>query len=63
LIRHIAIEGFAMLKYAAIALLATTAAQAAVPPKKDVQEALKRERLIQELSNPPKSFSNVCRGC
>jgi hypothetical protein len=54
-----------MLKYlyVAIALVAGSAAQAGVPPNKDVEEALKREQRIQELSTPPKSVHNVCRRC
>jgi len=52
-----------MLKYVAIALIAATAAQAAPPSKKEIEEALKREQRIQELSAPPRSVNNVCRGC
>jgi hypothetical protein len=52
-----------MLKYVAIALVAATAAQANPAAKKDVDEALKREQRIQELSAPPRSISNICRGC
>jgi hypothetical protein len=50
-----------MLKYVAIALLAATAAQAD-SSKKEIDEAVKREQRIQELSAPPRSV-NICRGC
>jgi len=52
-----------MLKYVAIALVAATAAQAEPSSKKEIDEALKREQRIQELSAPPRSASNICRGC
>ena len=52
-----------MLKYVAIALVVATAAQANPSAKKEIDEALKREQRIQELSAPPKSASNICRGC
>jgi len=52
-----------MFKYVAIAMVAATAAQAAPATQKEIQEALKREQRIQELSAPPKSVFNVCRGC
>jgi hypothetical protein len=51
-----------MLKYVAIALLAATAAQADPSSKKEIDEAIKREQRIQELSAPPRSV-NICRGC
>ena len=50
-----------MLKYIAIALVATTAAQADPSSRKDIDEAVKREQRIQELSAPPRSVSNICR--
>jgi hypothetical protein len=50
-----------MLKYIAIALVAATAAQADQSSRKDIDEALKREQRIQELSAPPRSASNICR--
>ena len=52
-----------MLRYVAIALVAATAAQADPAPRKEVDEALKREQRIQELSAPPRSASNICRAC
>ena len=52
-----------MLRYVAIALVAATAAQASPISKKEVDEALKREQRIQELSAPPRSASNICRSC
>jgi len=52
-----------MLRYVAIALLAATAAQANPIVKKEVDEALRREQRIQELSAPPRSASSICRGC
>jgi len=64
-----------MLKYilfAALsgALLASPAAQAnpalkqANPAlKKDIQEALKREKRIKDLDIPPRSVSNICKRC
>jgi len=52
-----------MLKYIAIALVAATAAQAEPSSKKEIDEALKREQRIQELSAPPRSASNICRSC
>jgi hypothetical protein len=52
-----------MLRYVAIVLLAATAAQANPSSKKEIDEALKREQRIQELSAPPKSASGICRGC
>jgi len=54
-------SGDAMLKYIAIALVAATAAQADQSSRKDIDEALKREQRIQELSAPPRSASNICR--
>jgi hypothetical protein len=52
-----------MLRYVAIALVAATAAQANPVAKKEVDEALRREQRIQELSAPPRSASGICRGC
>jgi len=52
-----------MLKYVAIALVAATAAQANPVAKREVDEALRREQRIQELSAPPRSASSICRGC
>jgi hypothetical protein len=48
-----------------IMALASSAAHAAPPiaKAKEIQEALKREQMIKRLSEPPKSVSNVCRGC
>jgi hypothetical protein len=60
---HSGIKGYAMLKYVAIALVAATAALADPSPKKEIDEALKREQRIQDLSAPPRSASNICRGC
>ena len=48
-----------MLKYIAIVLVAATAAQADPSSRKDIDEALKREQRIQELSAPPRSVSNI----
>ena len=51
-------------------LLASSAAQAnpalkqANPAlKKDVEEAVKREQRIKELSLPPRSVHNICKSC
>ena len=52
-----------MLKYVVIALVAATAVQANPASKKEIEEALKREQRIQELSAPPRSIANICRGC
>ena len=52
-----------MLRYVALALVAATVAQASPISKKEVDEALKREQRIQELSAQPRSASNICRGC
>jgi hypothetical protein len=52
-----------MLKYIAIAMVAATAAQAAPASKKEIEEALRREQRIQELSTAPKSVNNICRRC
>ena len=52
-----------MLKYIAIAIVAATAAQAAPASQAEIQDAVKREQRIQELSIAPKSVYNICRGC
>jgi len=52
-----------MLKYIAIAIVAASAAQAAPASQTEIQDALKREQRIQELSIAPKSVHNICRGC
>lgn len=52
-----------MLKYIAIVIVAATAAQAAPATKADIQDAVKREQRIHELSIAPKSVHNICRGC
>ncbi|HKS62823.1 MAG TPA: hypothetical protein VJT13_14065 [Xanthobacteraceae bacterium] len=52
-----------MLKYIAIVIIAATAAQAAPATKADIQDAVKREQRIHELSIAPKSVHNICRGC
>ena len=31
--------------------------------KKDVEEAVKREERIKELSLPPRSVHNICKSC
>jgi hypothetical protein len=53
-----------------VSLLASPAAQAnpalkqANPAlKKDVEEAVKREQRIKELSLPPRSVHNICKSC
>lgn len=52
-----------MLRYVVIALVAASAAQANVLPKKQAEDVSKREQRMQELAAPPKSVSNICRGC
>ena len=57
-----------MLKYILLAalsasLLASSAAQANPALKKDIEEAVKREQRIKDLSSPPRSAHNICRGC
>ena len=31
--------------------------------KKDIEEAVKREQRIKELSLPPRSVHNICKSC
>jgi hypothetical protein len=61
-----------MLKYIVLAalstslstsLLASSAAQATPAMKKDIEEAVKREQRIKDLSLPPRSAHNICKGC
>jgi hypothetical protein len=61
-----------MLKYILLAalssallvpLLASPAAQANPALKRDIEEAVKREQRIKDLSAPPRSAHNICKGC
>ena len=46
-----------------IPLLASSAAQANPALKRDIEEAVKREQRIKDLSAPPRSAHNICKGC
>jgi hypothetical protein len=53
-----------MSKLVIIALLASSAvAQAAPAVKTFDREAVQREQRIKDLSEPPPSVRNICRGC
>jgi hypothetical protein len=53
-----------MPKFVIIALLASSAAAQAAPAVKTFdREAVLREQRIKDLSEPPPSVRNICRGC
>jgi hypothetical protein len=54
-----------MRKLVIIVLLASSAAAQAAPAVKTTfdREAIQREQRIKDLSEPPPSVRNICRGC
>ncbi len=52
-----------MLKYIIIAAVAFTSVAQAKPVTKEIKDAVQREQRIKDLSAPPASVFNICRGC